>query len=63
MRSVCQVIIWIGYMRRYAAAFVEAVKIVKSMKKIEYARVRDIIGYVSSSIHSYRVPKLTVICL
>ncbi|KAJ2927603.1 hypothetical protein H1R20_g9485, partial [Candolleomyces eurysporus] len=32
-------------MRRYAAAFVEAVKIVKSMKKIEYARVRDIIGY------------------
>ncbi|KAJ2918566.1 hypothetical protein MD484_g1906, partial [Candolleomyces efflorescens] len=39
------VIIWIGYMRRYAAAFVEAVKIVKSMKKIEYARVRDIIGY------------------
>jgi cytochrome c1 len=44
--SVPQVIIWVGYMRRYATAFVEAVKIVHSMKKIEYARVRDIIGYV-----------------
>ncbi|KAJ3546737.1 hypothetical protein NMY22_g1936 [Coprinellus aureogranulatus] len=39
------VIIWVGYMRRYAAAFVEAVKIVHSMKKIEYARIRDIIGF------------------
>ncbi|KAF5325786.1 hypothetical protein D9611_000991 [Ephemerocybe angulata] len=39
------VIIWVGYMRRYAAAFIEATKIVRSMKKIEYARVRDIIGY------------------
>ncbi|TEB22477.1 NAD-P-binding protein [Coprinellus micaceus] len=39
------IIIWVGYMRRYAKAFVEAVKIVRSMKKIEYARVRDIIGY------------------
>ncbi|KAF9462294.1 NAD-P-binding protein [Collybia nuda] len=39
------VIIWIGYMRRYALAFQEAVKIVHSMKSIQYARVRDIIGY------------------
>lgn len=46
LRSVPQIIIWVGYMRRYAKAFVEAVKIVRSMKKIEYARVRDIIGYV-----------------
>ncbi|CAE6495286.1 unnamed protein product [Rhizoctonia solani] len=38
------VIIFVGYMRRYAPAFLEAVKIVRNMKKIDYARVRDIIG-------------------
>ncbi|KAG8679919.1 hypothetical protein FRC11_003145, partial [Ceratobasidium sp. 423] len=32
------VIIFVGYMRRYAPAFVEAVKIVRNMKKIDYAR-------------------------
>lgn len=41
-----QVIVWIGYMRRYAPAFEEAVKIVRSMKSIQYARIRDIIGHV-----------------
>jgi hypothetical protein len=35
-------------MRRYAPAFLEAVKIVRAMKKIDYARVRDIIGLVST---------------
>ncbi|TFK37698.1 NAD-P-binding protein [Crucibulum laeve] len=39
------VIIWVGYMRRYSPAFTEAVKIVREMKSIQYARVRDIIGY------------------
>ena len=36
---------FVGYMRRYAAAFVDAVKEVKSLEgQIRYARVRDIIG-------------------
>lgn len=34
----------VGYMRRYAAAFVDAVKEVGSMEQVRYARVRDIIG-------------------
>ena len=34
----------VGYMRRYAPAFVDAVKEVGGMDKILYARVRDIIG-------------------
>ncbi|KAI9167956.1 Inositol 2-dehydrogenase [Paramyrothecium foliicola] len=34
----------VGYMRRYAPAFEEAVRIVGGMDKILYARVRDIIG-------------------
>ncbi|KAB5589619.1 hypothetical protein CTheo_6936 [Ceratobasidium theobromae] len=38
------VIIFVGYMRRYAPAFIEAVKMVRNMKKIDYVRVRDIIG-------------------
>ncbi|KAG8725321.1 hypothetical protein FRC09_002203 [Ceratobasidium sp. 395] len=38
------VIVFVGYMRRYAPAFVEAVKIVRSIKNIDYVRVRDIIG-------------------
>lgn len=36
--------VFIGYMRRYAAAFVDAVKEVRSIGQIRYARVRDIIG-------------------
>lgn len=36
--------VMIGYMRRYAAAFVDAVKEVGSIEQIRYARVRDIIG-------------------
>lgn len=34
----------IGYMRRYAAAFVDAVREVGSIEQVRYARVRDIIG-------------------
>ena len=34
----------VGYMRRYAPAFTEAVKQVRELGKINYARVRDIIG-------------------
>ena len=34
----------IGYMRRYAGAFLDAVKEVGSIEQIRYARIRDIIG-------------------
>ncbi|KAF2218326.1 hypothetical protein BDZ85DRAFT_105746 [Elsinoe ampelina] len=36
--------VFVGYMRRYAAAFVDAVKEIGSIDQIRYARVRDIIG-------------------
>lgn len=36
--------VFVGYMRRYAAAFVDAVKEVGSIQQVRYARVRDIIG-------------------
>lgn len=36
--------VFIGYMRRYAGAFVDAVKEVQSIGPVRYARVRDIIG-------------------
>ncbi|KAG8161322.1 hypothetical protein KVR01_009586 [Diaporthe batatas] len=36
--------VMIGYMRRYAAAFVDAVKEVGTIDQVRYARVRDIIG-------------------
>ncbi|WAH55443.1 Gfo/Idh/MocA family oxidoreductase [Pseudomonas silvicola] len=36
--------IMIGYMRRYATAFVQAVQHIRAMDKILYVRVRDIIG-------------------
>jgi predicted dehydrogenase len=36
--------VFVGYMRRYASAFVDALKEVGSIEKIRYARVRDIIG-------------------
>lgn len=36
--------VMVGYMRRYAPAFEEAVKLVGGMDQILYARVRDIIG-------------------
>lgn len=36
--------VFVGYMRRYAAAFVDAVKEVDNIGQIRYARIRDIIG-------------------
>jgi len=36
--------VMVGYMRRFAPAFLEAVKQVKALDRIHYARVRDIIG-------------------
>jgi predicted dehydrogenase len=36
--------VFVGYMRRYAAAFNDAVREIKDIGQIRYARVRDIIG-------------------
>lgn len=36
--------VFVGYMRRYAAAFLDTVKEIESIGQIRYARVRDIIG-------------------
>jgi predicted dehydrogenase len=38
------VAVQVGYMRRYAPAFLEGCEIVKAMKEIKFARVRDFIG-------------------
>lgn len=43
-RDQAGVEVMVGYMRRFAPAFVQAVEEVKKMEKIKYARVRDIIG-------------------
>lgn len=43
-RNEAGVQVMVGYMRRYAPAFVEAVQHVHALEKINYARVRDIIG-------------------
>lgn len=43
-RNEAGVQVMVGYMRRYAPAFVEAVEHVRGLEKINYARVRDIIG-------------------
>jgi predicted dehydrogenase len=39
------VVVQVGYMRRYAPAFLEGCKTVKAMKEIKFARVRDFIGF------------------
>lgn len=50
--------VMVGYMRRYASAFVEAVKEIGSLDRIAYARVRDIIGpngyFIGQSSHTMR---------
>jgi predicted dehydrogenase len=43
-RDEADVQVMVGYMRRYAPAFVQAVEQVRTLEKINYARVRDIIG-------------------
>jgi predicted dehydrogenase len=39
------VVVQVGYMRRYAPAFLEGCEAVKAMKEIKFARVRDFIGF------------------
>lgn len=36
--------VMVGYMRRYASAFVDAVREIGSLDQVHYARVRDIVG-------------------
>jgi hypothetical protein len=36
--------VMVGYMRRYAAAFVDAIKEIGGIENVLYARVRDIVG-------------------
>ena len=43
-RDTAGVQLMVGYMRRYAPSFVEAVDRVRAMDRINYVRVRDIIG-------------------
>ncbi|KAJ4356256.1 uncharacterized protein N0V89_004287 [Didymosphaeria variabile] len=43
--------VMVGYMRRYAAPFEDAVKEIGGLDKILYARVRDIIGPNSAFVH------------
>jgi len=43
-RDEAGVQVMVGYMRRYAPAFVQAVEQVRALEKINYARVRAIIG-------------------
>jgi predicted dehydrogenase len=38
------VVVQVGYMRRYAPAFLEGCEMVKAMKEIKFARVRDFLG-------------------
>ncbi|KAK1517784.1 oxidoreductase family protein [Colletotrichum costaricense] len=42
--------VFVGYQRRYAESFLDAVKEVGGMEKIDYIRVRDIIGQNSSFV-------------
>jgi len=43
-RDEAGVQIMVGYMRRYAPAFTKALEEIKTIEKIDYVRVRDIIG-------------------
>lgn len=36
--------VMVGYMRRYASGFIDAVKEIGSLDSVRYARVRDIVG-------------------
>jgi len=44
-RDAAGVQVMVGYMRRFAPAFLEAVDHVRSLNEIRYVRVRDIIGH------------------
>lgn len=54
-RDEAGVQVMVGYMRRFAPAFIEAVRQVRELEKINYARVRDIIGQNSQFINQTSV--------
>jgi predicted dehydrogenase len=45
------VVVQVGYMRRYAPAFLEGCQVVKAMKEIKFARVRDFLGLNRLIVH------------
>jgi predicted dehydrogenase len=54
-RDEAGVQVLVGYMRRYAPAFTQAIEQVRGLEKINYARVRDIIGQNSQFIEQSSV--------
>jgi hypothetical protein len=42
--------VMVGYMRRYAAGFLDAIREIGSLDQIQYARVRDVVGPNSSFV-------------
>ncbi len=54
-RDEAGVQVMVGYMRRYAPAFVQAVEHVRRLEKINYVRVRDIIGQNSQFVEQSSV--------
>jgi predicted dehydrogenase len=54
-REQAGVQVMVGYMRRYAPSFVEAVEQIRALEKINYARVRDIIGHNSQFVEQSSV--------
>jgi predicted dehydrogenase len=46
------VVAQVGYMRRYAPAFLEACEVVRKMGEIKFARVRDFIGFNSLIVNA-----------
>jgi predicted dehydrogenase len=46
------VVVQVGYMRRYAPAFIEACEVVRKMGEIKFARVRDFIGFNSLIVNA-----------
>jgi predicted dehydrogenase len=63
-RDEAGVQVMVGYMRRFAPAFTEALEEIKTLGQIQYAKIRDIIGHnrlfieQSSTVHRFNdVPK------
>ncbi len=62
-RDEAKVQVMVAYMRRFAPAFIQAVEEVKRIGKINYVRVRDIIGpnsyFINQTGYSYRFDDIT----
>jgi predicted dehydrogenase len=54
-RDAAGVQVMVGYMRRYAPAFVQAIEQVRALDTINYARVRDILGQNSQFVEQSSV--------